>query len=225
MILLGIIVYSNNLFGINQDIAYLNRQKMDDVNIEISTQKLSQIKVKTTLGANIGSIAIPKLGILLPISNEPYSSSALKNGAQQMATNDGNWKTLGTGNFILVGHNYANGYQYFSALQENVDSNYPYLQKNKCVDNEWLNGQQVYIANSNFVYDFQIDKQYLISKNDKNVLNDTPASEINLITCLEPDDSYRIVTHGVLKKKWRWRNAPVKVASYFDLSRYSFNNH
>ena len=44
-----------------------------------------------------------------------------------------------------------------------------------------------------------------------------------MITCLEPDDSWRIDTHGNLSQKWSWDQAPSDIVSYFDLSKQQFN--
>lgn len=217
----GIFAYNKNAFNIRQIVGEYQRQEMVD-NVRISTREITQIQAQSK-NVKVGTIAIPKLGILLPIDDQPFSTTALKRGAQQMSTNNGNWQTLGKGNFIVVGHNYANGYQYFSALQQYANDDYPYLQNGKKVNNNWLNNLHIYIASHDKIFDFKIDDQKIVDKDDYQMLNDSRYPEINLITCLEPNDKYRIVTHGMLNKTWDWNNAPKEVVSYFDLKSHHYN--
>ena len=55
------------------------------------------------------------------------------------------------------------------------------------------------------------------------IQNNTDKPEINVITCLEPDDSWRIDTHGNLSQKWSWDQAPSNIINYFDLNKQQFN--
>lgn len=221
ILFVGIFAYNKNVLGIKQTIGEKNQQDMLS-KVNITAQEVAQVKTQSKK-VKVGTIAIPKLGILLPIDNQPYNTKALKQGAQQMETNGNHWDTLGKGNFIVVGHNFANGYQYFSALQQNTNSNYPYLQNGQVINNKWLNGQHIYIATQNQIFDFKIDNQKTIKKDDYQVLSDSAYPEINLITCLEPNDNYRIVTHGILINTWNWQNAPTRIVSYFDLKCHHYN--
>lgn len=221
VLLTAIFAYNKNILNIKQVVGEVNRQEMLS-KINISAQEVTQIKIQSK-NIKVGTIAVPKLGILLPIDDQPYDKNALKQGAQQMETNNNHWDTLGKGNFIVVGHNLANGYQYFSALQQNVNNNYPYLQNGQMSINKWLNGSHVYIATQNQIFDFEIDNQKTVKKDNYQILNDSNYPEINLITCLEPNDNYRIVTHGTLVNTWNWQNAPKKIVSYFDLNYHHYN--
>lgn len=221
ILFVGIFAYNKNAFNIKQTVGEHHRQEMVK-NVKISTQEITQIQAQSS-NVKVGTIAIPELGILLPIDNQPYSAVALRQGAQQVETNDNHWDTLGKGNFVVVGHNFANGYQYFSALQQYANDNYPYLQNGRLANNRWLNDQHIYVACRDQIFDFEIDNQKTIAKDDYQVLQNSDYPEINLITCLEPNDNYRIVTHGTLINTWNWNNAPKKVVSYFDLKYHHYN--
>lgn len=222
-----LLILKFNVGNIQQKIASNAQQKMLIEPVFVTKEKVSKVQetvVDSPKGLQkVGEIAVPKLGILMPIYNQPYNKKALEKGSQQMSTISGQTSTLGVNNFIVVGHNYADGHSAFSALQENLNQDQPYLQKGQKSSDDWLNGQQIYVANKNNIYDFQIDRQYLIDESDQRVLQDSKQAEINLITCLEPSDQYRIVTHGVLKQKWNWEQAPLNIIDYFNLQKFQYN--
>lgn len=173
----------------------------------------------------VGTVAVPDLGILLPIYNKPYDEQALLVGAQQLEAKgkDADQATIGKGNFLLVAHNYTDGKKMFSPLQQNIGLNAPYLVNRHAQDNHWLDGKKIYLANDKGLYEYTIDVQRTIPGYKIDIQNNTDKPEINVITCLEPDDSWRIDTHGNLSQKWSWDQAPSDIVSYFDLSKQQFN--
>lgn len=202
---------------------YLNSQRPKIVqNVQISDDQVQQIEADCQK-QKIGTISIPSLGILLPIDNQPYNHQALMTGAQQMKANQSTKEILGLGNYIVVGHNLADGRSYFSPLQQNTNCNFPYLIHGHPQDNHWLNGKNIYVARQDHIYDFKITNQKAVLDTDMNILNDTHSPQITLITCLEPDDHYRIVTTGQLVKQWKWNDAPLKVVGLFDLKHQKYN--
>lgn len=222
-----LLILKFNVGNIQQKIASNAQQKMLVEPVFVTKEEVSKVQ-ETVVDSpdglqKVGEIAVPKIGILMPIYNQPYNKKALEEGSQQMATISGQTSTLGVNNFIVVGHNYTDGHSAFSALQENLNQDQPYLQKGQKSSDDWLNGQQIYVADKNNIYDFQIDRQYLIDESDQRVLQDSKQAEINLITCLEPSDQYRIVTHGVLKQKWNWKQAPLNIVDYFNLQKFQYN--
>lgn len=220
--------YEQNFGNIKQEVLVQEHKKaLSDLKVT-DTESFDYQKIKAKVIENDqlnltkkGVISMPSLDIFLPIYNQPYSQKALKLGAQQLpATTDGNesYSTAGQGNYILVAHNYSNGTQMFSALQQNLKNDAPYLVNGQKHDNNWLNGKSIYIANSAGVYEYQIDKQYIVSMTDLSVTKNTSSSELNILTCLEPSDNYRIVTHGILVKRYSWQNASQQVLKYFNYS-------
>ncbi|MGX5378218.1 class A sortase [Ligilactobacillus sp. LYQ135] len=223
----SVILYQQNIGNFKQFIAIKCRQKMSYNNTPTTPQKIDGIAEgvidNTTDFTKLGEIAIPKLGILLPIYNRPYDQTALNKGAQQMPTNSGDIDTLGHGNLVIVGHNYNDGHSDFSALQEYINNNQPYLKNNQCHINNWINGQKIYIATSQKIFEYSISKQYLIKEDNTDVLNDSNDAQINLITCLEPNDQYRIITTGTLEAQWDWKTAPVSIINYFNHQKFKYN--
>lgn len=222
------IAYNKNIGGFKQTIATHDRQVMmvADTWVDRNEVKLIQhnVTVNDTRWQRIGSIAIPKLGILLPIYNQPYNLKALKKGAQLLLTNNGNGNTVGQDNLLIVGHNLENGHSDFSALQQIVGQNQPYLVNGQKQINNWINGQMIYVATEKGIYEYKIDGQHLINQYDLSVKNDTSTAQINLLTCLEPNDEYRIVTHGNLQHFWDWNSVPLYIADYFNLKKFEYNN-
>lgn len=220
------IAYNKNVGGFKQTIATHDRQVMMVADTWTDRNGVRNIQRNVTANdtqwKRIGSIAVPKLGILLPVYNQPYNLTALKQGAQVLPTNSGN-STVGQGNLIIVGHNLENGHSDFSALQQVVSQNQPYLINGQKQTNNWLNGQMIYVATEKGVYEYKIDNQQLIGQHDLSVKNDTPTAQINLLTCLEPDDEYRIVTHGNLQHFWDWNSVPLYIADYFNLKKFEYN--
>lgn len=220
-------LYNQNIFNLKQNVARMHRQNMfrsyDDTSPQVVDNVKNNIIDDTSNLKKEGEIAIPKLGILLPIYNQPYNSRALNKGAQQIPTNSGDINTWGNGNLGIVGHNYNDGYSYFSSLQEKVNDSQSYIKDGQPVTNNWLNGQKIYIATASKIFEYSVIRQYLVLKNNDDVLNDTSNAQINLITCLEPDDNYRIITNGVLDNSWRWDDAPPSVINYFDHKKFKYN--
>lgn len=131
--------------------------------------------------------------------------------------------TFGTGNVILVAHNYADGRKMFSPLQQTLNRNEPYYQNGVLGKNNWLDGQRIYCANDAGVYEYQITEQKGMNETDLNIRNDSPTAEISIITCLYPDDTKRILTKAKLERKWSWSLVPHPIANYFDIKLNPYN--
>lgn len=226
----GYYIYSANLFNSTQAVAssshkplVVSDSKVPDSHVETIHQEA--IKNDQANLNRVGTVAVPDLGILLPIYNKPYDEQALLVGAQQLEAKgkDADQATIGKGNFLLVAHNYTDGKKMFSPLQQNIGLNAPYLVNRHAQDNHWLDGKKIYLANDKGLYEYTIDVQRTIPGYKTDIQNNTDKPEINVITCLEPDDSWRIDTHGNLSQKWSWDQAPSDIVSYFDLSKQQFN--
>lgn len=226
----GYYIYSANLFNSTQAVAssshkplVVSDSKVPDSHVETIHQEA--IKNDQANLNRVGTVAVPDLGILLPIYNKPYDEQALLVGAQQLEAKgkDADQATIGKGNFLLVAHNYTDGKKMFSPLQQNIGLNAPYLVNRHAQDNHWLDGKKIYLANDKGLYEYTIDVQRTIPGYKTDIQNNTDKPEINVITCLEPDDSWRIDTHGNLSQKWSWDQAPSNIVSYFDLSKQQFN--
>lgn len=228
----GIYAYQRNTFHLKQAVVTSTREPLNttDVNVEdkIDNSFIKDFVMKNdeTGLSRQGIIAIPDLGILLPIYNKPYDDNALKVGAQQLKALQNQQETnatMGQGNLILVAHNYTDGKTVFSPLQQTSGQNYPYLIGRRTQDNHWLDNKKIYTANQNGFYEYTIDTQKTIPEYALDVRNDSVNSQINVITCLSPDSSFRIVTHGNKTNQWNYSNVPTQIANYFNLNKQKFN--
>lgn len=199
--------------------------KRNNSTINISNIKRS-VMVKDLQGANkLGVIAMPYLGIYLPIYDKPYDQYALEKGANRLKPVDQNVLTanIWSGNLMLVAHNYTDGTTMFSALQQNTGQVEPYIIDGNVQKNYWLKGRDAYVATEDFVCKYTIEYQKVVSEYDISIRKDTPNPIIQIITCLEPRDDMRIITVGNLTKKYTWDEIPLDVAKYFDNEIYPFN--
>lgn len=223
---LGIVGYQHDIGHWRQTVVVNERQQMMTKHVITNNLNVTDIRNNVSIklpgiGHRVGTIAIPKLGILLPVGSEPNQAPALAQGAQQLLTTAD--EKPGYGNFIIVAHNYGDGKTMFSALQQYVWQDTPYLIGNKCHENNWLDGQHIYVATSQRIYDYVIQGQNIVKDNDLSIKQNLSGNEINVLTCLIPTDSYRIVTHGTLKRSWSWKQAPQSVLIDFDLNHFHYN--
>ncbi|EKZ0201723.1 sortase [Enterococcus faecium] len=187
----------------------------------------NQIMKQTQLDNGLtkqGFISIPSLGILLPIFDKAYSEDSLKSGASSCNIIDPiNHKIsipeLGKGNYPLAGHNFNDGKTAFSALQQSVNNDYPYIINGESSSNEntWLVGTPVYVANGKNIFKFEIGTQYLVAQDDISVLEQTAESKLSMISCLYPSTNFRIITPAFLVATYDWINAPDNIINNFDL--------
>ena len=87
----GTMLYNANVGQIKQMVGESERQTMIQApSTPPQPQKIQPLLMdNTTTWEKQGTIAIPKLGILLPIYNQPYNAQALAQGAQQLPTQSG----------------------------------------------------------------------------------------------------------------------------------------
>lgn len=222
--------YSSNVYGIKQTAINKNRVPLFSKSMVSRQQIVNEVtsnKFANKDWHRHGTIVIPSLQIALPIYDQPYNQDALKIGAQQINPENGQHQAvdtaMGNGNLILVAHNYNDSKTMFSALQQNINQNKPYLVNGSLGNNNWLNGRHVYTANDSGIYDYVIDSQNAIYKTDLSVVGDHHKNELNIITCLYPADNNRIATHAYLNRHWNWQEAPRKLVSYFDNKANPYN--
>ena len=220
------VLYSSNFLGAKQTVVNHTRKSL-------TVSKVTNVtSIKNTVTNNdyadkgwqkIGMIAIPDLGILLPIYNQPYNQDALKVGAQELTNSDPSaTSNLRIGNFTLVAHNYNDGHTMFSALQQNANQDAPYLINGQRGNNDWLDGKKIYVAGESGIYEYIITGQSTVSENNTSILNGNQ-NQIQIITCLFPSDHNRIVTRGKPVAKYMWDSAPADVVSLFDTQNNKIN--
>ncbi|GAP00573.1 class A sortase [Fructobacillus ficulneus] len=173
-----------------------------------------------------GFVAIPKLSILLPIYDNAYSLKALDVGADT-AQKGTPVPTMGQGNYTLAAHNWDNGYTGFSALQQHLKQDAPYYQSGQMGTSDWLNGEKIYLANTDGIYTYEITGQKGVDQNDGSVLDvnnrDQGQAMLTIITCLFPDTTKRIITNAKFTKFESWSKASNQEVGYFDTKTQKTN--
>lgn len=160
----------------------------------------------------IGQVAVPALAVNIPVYNKPYDEKALDSGAQKMAPIENNRiKGGNVNNTVLVGHNYGDGRRMFSPFQDGVNQSGDYFKNGRPVKNRWLDGRQVYLATRTGIDVYTIKWQKAVRDNDLSARKETSEKVITLVTCLEPDDDYRIVTRAELSAQCPWQSTSEKV--------------
>ncbi|MFL1696009.1 class A sortase [Weissella kandleri] len=169
-----------------------------------------------------GFVAIPSRAILLPIYDDAYSNQGLNLGADfanrtHEDPNGTQVPVMGQGNYGLAAHNFNDGQTGFSALQERLNQNQPYLQNGRLNGSSWLNGNKIYLANADGIYEYVIRGQKTVQKDDVGVLDSSQNAQLTIISCLFPSTEYRIVTSSDLVHNYSWEAAPKQVIGYFNL--------
>ncbi|KRN75301.1 hypothetical protein IV73_GL000464 [Weissella kandleri] len=169
-----------------------------------------------------GFVAIPSRAILLPIYDDAYSEQGLDLGADfANRTHEDSKGTkvpvMGQGNYGLAAHNFNDGQTGFSALQEHLNQNHPYIQNGRLNGSNWLNGNKIYLANADGIYEYVIRGQKTVQKDDVGVLDPSQNAQLTIISCLFPSTEYRIVTSADLVHNYSWETAPKQVIGYFNL--------
>ena len=129
----------------------------------------------------IGGIAVPDLGINLPIF-KGVSNENLAYGAGTMKED----QKMGQGNYTLASHN-------VTGFNQSVDLLFTPLEKAK-------KGMVIYITDKDVVYHYKIDDVKVVNPNHIEVIEDhLKKQEITLITCADPEAKQRIIVHGILE--------------------------
>lgn len=234
---LGIFAYHSNVLGIKnlwakQQVA--SQKKVVKKQAQKSVERLAVEKMvmrdQDTQDAftKIGFVAIPDVSILLPIYNDAYSVTGLNLGADYANKSaddpDGEKEpVMGQGNYGLAAHNFNDGKTGFSALQEKLDENAPYLVDGQTGTSDWLKNKPVYLANADGIYEYRITEQTTMVPTDVAVLNQTPNAQLTIISCLFPNINYRIITHADFVKHYSWQSAPKQMVGYFNLQVQNTN--
>jgi sortase A len=168
-----------------------------------------------------GFVAVPKLGILLPIYNDAYSEAGLNVGADY--ANFDIVPKMGEKNYALAAHNFNNGVNGFSAMQ-NGHTDDPYVINGESQDKVGVrNGIKVYMMDVTNIYEYTIYNQHAVHPNqvsviDNDLLGPNKKPKLTIVSCLFPDyEEWRIITDAELTKTWTNANAPEEIINYFNL--------
>lgn len=238
LLAVGYIGYQQNWLDVQalfirhqQKVGYQRAQRTTQLSQRKRQQIRRQIMRQTQKSQGLtkqGFVSVPQVGILQPIFNDAYSQRGLAAGANyanRSAVDPAGKQVpkMGRSNYGLASHNFYDGKTGFSPLQQHLKKDAPYIIDGKIHENKWLNGEKIYLANGSGIYEYRITGQRVVTPDDVKVLNPTKKARVTIITCLYPSTQYRIITVGVINKRYHWYTAPAKVVSFFDLTKQKTN--
>lgn len=148
----------------------------------------------------IGGIAVPELGINLPIFKGVFNTS-LMYGAGTMKEN----QEMGKGNYSLASHHIFGVTGAADVLFSPLDR----AQK----------GMKIYITDKTNVYTYVIDSVEIVSPESVYVIDDVEGrTEVTLVTCTDFNATERIIVKGVLESTTPYKETPKDVLDSFNKS-------
>ncbi|WP_367300905.1 class A sortase [Leuconostoc carnosum] len=232
----GTFFYENNIGGVKDVILQpINQHERSLANKKSRVDKTEVTTIKKMVMRNAvkglkkqGFVAIPSQNILLPIYNDAYSDKGLNAGANyanhsEIDPTGEDEPVMGKGNYGLAAHNFNDGRTGFSALQQSINHDNPYLVNGKLKGSSWMNDTTVLMANEHGIYRYMVMGQETVESSQVAILNPTVQPELTIISCLFPSTQYRIITHAHLVKSYAWQEAPKSDISEFNLKIRSTN--
>ncbi|MBO4109915.1 class A sortase [Streptococcus suis] len=148
----------------------------------------------------IGGIAVPELGINLPIFKGVFNTS-LMYGAGTMKEN----QEMGKGNYALASH-------HIFGVTGAADVLFSPLGRAK-------NGMKIYITDKTNVYTYVIDSVEIVSPESVYVIDDVEGrTEVTLVTCTDYNATQRIIVKGVLESTTPYNETAKDILDSFNKS-------
>ncbi|HHT7825764.1 TPA: class A sortase [Streptococcus suis] len=148
----------------------------------------------------IGGIAVPELGINLPIFKGVFNTS-LMYGAGTMKEN----QEMGKGNYALASHR-------IFGVTGAADVLFSPLDRAK-------NGMKIYITDKTNVYTYVIDSVEIVSPESVYVIDDVEGrTEVTLVTCTDYNATQRIIVKGVLESTTPYNETAKDILDSFNKS-------
>ncbi|HEM4937628.1 TPA: class A sortase [Streptococcus suis] len=148
----------------------------------------------------IGGIAVPELGINLPIFKGVFNTS-LMYGAGTMKEN----QEMGKGNYALASH-------HIFGVTGAADVLFSPLDRAK-------NGMKIYITDKTNVYTYVIDSVEIVSPESVYIIDDVEGrTEVTLVTCTDYNATQRIIVKGVLESTTPYNETAKDILDSFNKS-------
>ncbi|EHI69760.1 class A sortase [Streptococcus ictaluri] len=167
----------------------------------VSTEAVLQAQLDAQQLPVIGGIAIPELGINLPIFKGLgnveliYGAGTMKE--EQVMGGENNYSLASHHIFGMVG----SSQMLFSPLERAKD------------------GMVIYLTDKDRIYEYVIDEVSTVTPDRVDVINDTPGlKEVTLVTCTDFEATERIIVKGQLKTDYDFHAAPKEVLEAFNHS-------
>lgn len=202
--------YSNNyqISKVSKEDIEKNKKKkttFDFTQVEsISTEAVLKAQWEAQQLPVIGGIAIPDVGINLPIF-KGLSNVALMYGAGTMKEE----QVMGQGNYTLASHS-------MYGIAGASDTLFSPLDKAK-------NGMKIYITDKENIFVYVITSVESLEPERVDVIDDYPGkNEITLVTCEDANAVRRIVVFGELETSMAFEGADKNILKYFEKSYNQF---
>ena len=145
----------------------------------------------------IGALAIPELGVNLPIL-KGMDNASLTVGAGTMKEN----QRMGHGNYALASHSLFYGWGYENIL-------FTPLHRAQI-------GQSIYTRDSENIYVYKIDKVFDVNPEDGWVTHDSEGDKIiTLVTCTDTYATQRLIVRGSLVSSYPIKEVSQDLKDYF----------
>lgn len=166
----------------------------------VSTEAILKAQWEAQRLPVIGGIAVPELGINLPIFKGVFNTS-LMYGAGTMKEE----QEMGKGNYALASHHIFGVAGAANVLFSPLDNA--------------KNGMKIYITDKTNVYTYVIDSVQIVSPESVYVIDDVEGrTEVTLVTCTDYYATERIIVKGILESTTPYNQAPKEVSEAFSKS-------
>ena len=173
----------------------------------ISTGSVLQAQMDAQKLPVIGGIAIPEVGINLPIF-KGLGNTELTYGAGTMKETQ---VMGGENNYALASH-------HVFGIAGASDMLFSPLDRAK-------KGMKIYLTDKNKVYTYVISEVKVVQPTEVAVVDDTPGkSEVTLVTCTDAEATQRTIVKGVLKTQVEYDKANSDIIDAFNKSYNQFQS-
>ncbi|AND79375.1 class A sortase [Streptococcus pantholopis] len=167
----------------------------------VSTEAILEAQMAAQKLPVIGGIAIPDIGINLPIF-KGLGNTELMYGAGTMKEEQ---VMGGENNYALASH-------HVFGINGSSQMLFSPLTKAKI-------GMKIYLTDKEMIYTYIIDRVDAVSPDHIEVLNDSPGnSEVTLVTCTDAEATNRIIVHGTLEASVAFDQAASDIKKAFNTS-------
>ena len=172
----------------------------DDVQ-SISTESVLAAQMDAQLLPVIGGIAIPDVGINLPIF-KGLGNTELTYGAGTMKENQ---VMGGENNYALASH-------HVFGMTGSSEMLFSPLDRAK-------NGMKIYLTDKDKVYTYKITNVHVVAPTEVAVIDDHAGkSELTLVTCTDAEATERTIVNAILEKESRYDEASDDIHKAFNTS-------
>ncbi|MCQ8266702.1 class A sortase [Streptococcus suis] len=163
----------------------------------VSTEAILQAQWEAQQLPVIGGIAVPDLGINLPIFKGVGNTSLMYGAGTMKETQE-----MGKGNYALASH-------HIFGVTGAADVLFSPLDRAQ-------NGMKIYITDKSNVYTYVIDSVEIVSPESVYVIDDVEGrTEVTLVTCTDYYATQRIIVKGILESSTPYANASEEIQKAF----------